>query len=585
VSLGEETIRALLGTPRGSLAGDGVPPLDHHLNLSTEQLSHLHGDMEPVEHVQGMVQSDSEAALSDLLAVPRRFLAASALPPRDHHLNLSTEQLSHLHGDMEPLDHHLSELLDHHLSVSLSSPRVAQLSHSLLSPSLVSTGVEACVDSFDDFTQTDVEDDVSHHGSLHISQLAASGASLTSSTHSDTSRIRAELDRLHQERVEIIELLQLRYLPASLTVELLEAKLNYCLGQTDTLLQSLERHWAWDEDDSKPKPMHEKHEQLLVQYREQLEQSRRDLSVCVEKARRVQNGTRGRRMARTRDVIAMKRRAEIEAFMQERELEQALYDQHRQVSPSSQDSDGHDSDPKRQFAPRYMTPTQHKRHLVKLRQTLVAASTEELDILRQRSRSNSSSASHDFSPASSLPLHSRDSSLASFLSPERRSDLATASLSPPSTSHLSATHPPPRIPRLVLPTSDPSYHSHSTHVSSHSSGSAHHHHHHRGYSADSTHFSHSYRPQPSLAPRSNSCGTTHLSTTSTQPRDFHSQYAPYFDVGDTSAYASGGESLDPEQLLKESYAARQLNREQISKAQQALRLLEEHRTGFRNTLR
>jgi uncharacterized hydantoinase/oxoprolinase family protein len=43
-------------------------------------------------------------------------------------------------------------------------------------------------------------------------------------------QIKSELDRLHNERIEIIEMLALNYLPASLTVELLEAKLNYCIS-------------------------------------------------------------------------------------------------------------------------------------------------------------------------------------------------------------------------------------------------------------------------------------------------------------------------------------------------------------------
>ncbi|KAK7487108.1 hypothetical protein BaRGS_00021603, partial [Batillaria attramentaria] len=441
---------------------------------------------------------------------------------------------------------------------SLGGDNVPPVNHLLpVSPGRVSTGVEAAVDSSDDFTQTDVED--YDEGSLHLSQLDASGASFASGD-SETRRIRAELDRLHRERVEIIELLSLQYLPASLTVELLEAKLNYCIGQTDMLLASLETSWAREESDPSKSRL-SVDEEYLIRYRQQFEQSRKDLKVCMEEARRLQNGTRGRRMARTRDIIALKRRAEIEAFKLERHREQVLFDRKRNFSPASSTDHHPDSlsesglEPHQMFDPRFMTPKQHKEHLVKLRRSLVAASTEELNELRHRSASSGSyspSPDRSMSPASSYSnlYQFRDSSLGPSLSPERLPAAFRVA------HHAgSATHSTPlKIPRLVVPHSDPS--------------------HSRAYSLPRGHHPHA----PS---RSSSWGPTNPTR-----RDGSYLVPPLEGVGYTQFSQSSAlpEDLDPEQLLAESYAARQLNQQQISKAQQALRLLEEHRSGLRSQL-
>ena len=497
----------------------------------------------------------------DILVRTPRSLGGDNVPPLDH-------QLLNGRGVEDMVDSFLRRMEDTALDVLVKTPRslggdgVPPLDH-LLPPSHVSTGVEATVDSSDDFTQTDAEDD----GSLHLSQLDVSRGSLGSSGNSQTRHIRAELDRLHQERVEIIELLSLQYLPSSLTVELLEAKLNYCLGQTDMLLASLEKAWSADDPlDAAPRRHQSRHhEEYLAWYRQQFEQSRRDLRVCMEEARRVQNGTRGRRMARTRDVIAMQRRAEIEAFKQERRREQELFDRHRNVSPGLSDlSSGtaHDSgDLTPVFAPRFMTPRQHKDHLVRLRRSLVAASTEELNKLRERSGSSSVSPSPDrsVSPASSLPSVrlSRDSSLNSSLSPERGSVTAATLPAAYSTPDLRSNASPQRVPRVVLPPSVPSPR--------------------RGHS-----FPRDRRFDP--APRSSSYGPP---APPTPVLDSHRLTPPHSHLSpsrDLSAPCADG-SLDPEQLLRESYAARQLNRQQISKAQEALRLLEEHRHGFHSHMR
>lgn len=48
-----------------------------------------------------------------------------------------------------------------------------------------------------------------------------------------------EIERLRQEREQVMATVSLNMNPAPLTVELTEAKLHYGLGQTDTLLKML----------------------------------------------------------------------------------------------------------------------------------------------------------------------------------------------------------------------------------------------------------------------------------------------------------------------------------------------------------
>ncbi|XP_076464871.1 uncharacterized protein LOC143296707 isoform X2 [Babylonia areolata] len=470
---------------------------------------------------------------------------------------------------------------------SIGGDNVPPLDHQLVAfSSLISKGVEAVVNSSDEITQTDAEDD-----SLYLSQLDVSQVSITSDPNSETHRIRAELDRLHQERVEIIELLSLKYLPGSLTVELLEAKLNYCLGQTDMLLASLEKAWEQDEAYDFSRHHSKKHEELS-EYRLQFEQSRQDIKVCMEEARRTQHGTRGRRVARTRDVIAMKRRAEIEAFKQERRREQDWYNRHRTISPDISDCNS-DAGSSRAFAPRFMTPRQHKEHLVRLRRSVVAASTEELNRLRRLSQSSSISPSPDrsFSPVSSLSNthRSRESSLGSSMSPDRHPtfspdghptstgmnctvsvSFSTPSLNTPaayssstlqssiacSTPSLHLSSSPQRTSRHLAPPEPMHY---------------------RGGSIPR-------HPKSYLASRSSSCGPAMSRRTLTT--NLLAPPLSYQEHQHEAPPVSGStESLDPEQLLQESYTARQLNRQQIVKAQEALRLLEEHRHGFHSQIR
>lgn len=224
-------------------------------------------------------------------------------------------------------------------------------------------------------------------------------------TNFNNHQIKQKLDKLHKERVQIIELLSLNYLPASFTVELLEAKLNYCIGQTDLLLKSLEEHW--DSDDERHRTIHHPHitREYLSMYRDELQQSKSDIEICRERMTRKQGTGRGRTKGRNRDVLKMRRNAEIEAFKVERMLE--LQNYQRSKTLHNLNNSVHESLPDRgsrsvsptssvHSSSQYMTPKQHKDHLVGLRKELVKH-TEDKEFLSRMSRSSS-------------PLHHRTSS-------------------------------------------------------------------------------------------------------------------------------------------------------------------------------
>ena len=152
-------------------------------------------------------------------------------------------------------------------------------------------------------------------------------SSVSSTTLVKQKKLQSDLNKLEKERIEIIKLLSLNYLPSSLTVELLEKKMNYCIGQTDMLLASIEESWD-DEYDSimsdRPR-FSEITQEYISKYRSELKRDKKDIVVCLESHQRKSSGGRGRRRARNSDIIRMQRKAEIEAFRLERLREEQLY--------------------------------------------------------------------------------------------------------------------------------------------------------------------------------------------------------------------------------------------------------------------
>ncbi|XP_062569884.1 LOW QUALITY PROTEIN: uncharacterized protein LOC134231950 [Saccostrea cucullata] len=233
-------------------------------------------------------------------------------------------------------------------------------------------------------------------------------------TNLSNNQIKQKLDKLHKERVQIIEMLSLNYLPASFTVELLEAKLNYCIGQTDLILKSLEEHWDSDEERVSTIRHPNITREHLTMYRNELQQSKTDIEICREKMQRNQGTGRGRTKGRNRDFLRMRRNAEIEAFKVERMLELQNYERSqtlhnlnnsfqeslpekgssRSVSPTSS---VHSSS-------QYMTPKQHCDHLVHLRKELVKH-TEDPNFLDRISRSSSPALHHRTTSHPSPRLH------------------------------------------------------------------------------------------------------------------------------------------------------------------------------------
>ncbi|XP_067682675.1 uncharacterized protein [Haliotis asinina] len=384
--------------------------------------------------------------------------------------------------------------------------------HTRSSRSYVSTGVEACVDSSDEFTQTDYED------STLDSSFSSDKYRQTSvkSTSTDSVRIQSELERLERERIEIIELLSLNYLPSSLTVELLEAKMNYCIGQTDMLLASLEDSWdkEYTELTSSDAGLSRVTKEYVSNYKQQFNESRREMAAVIETKQRLKSRGRGRRKARNSDILKMKRRAEIESFKLERLREQEMHQRTRSYSPLKEyvpettgrgrSSPGSEQS-SQEFTPKYMTPKQRKKHLINLRKKIVAESEDELHHLRSRS----------VSPISDYYLtesrYSLNSSRESSFSPDR-------TLSPQMYNH----------------------HGYNTHATNES----------RDIYMESM-----YRPH--------STGSIYSRYSADRP--------PSRSVSAAQIMSNG---VDPDLMIQESTIIRQLNQRQILEAQSSLRQLE-----------
>ncbi|XP_063427179.1 uncharacterized protein LOC134710718 [Mytilus trossulus] len=248
-----------------------------------------------------------------------------------------------------------------------------------------SIGTEVSVDISDDFTQTDNE-----------IVPAYEPPQRSQKKDPNSNQIKSELDRLHKERVEIIEMLALNYLPASLTVELLEAKLNYCIGQTDLLLGSLEETWNNIQDVIDIEEEHNTHvvtKEYLTKYMEDLRKSKYDIKVCKERMDIKSGKGRGRPVGRNRDLHRMMRQTEIEAFQAERKMEQQNFNTVKSINRISPAFDEID----RKFnsaSPRNrdrinihtMSPSEHAAYLIKLRKQVVKA-TEQEDVRHRISRS------------------------------------------------------------------------------------------------------------------------------------------------------------------------------------------------------
>ena len=274
----------------------------------------------------------------------------------------------------------------------------------------------------DDFTQTDNDNFVYAEKIVtmdHEQKHPSSNLQQDQPINASSEKLKEDLEKLQLERQHILDLLGLNYLPTSLTVELLEAKLNYCIGQTDLLLDSVEDEFGTS--DTRPFTKEQQRAvDYISKYRADLKKSKQDIQECREKLdhRRGMGIGRGRTSVRKRDVLNQHRQAFIDAFKLERLREQQDYERSRHgtpvrgntplkgntplignspvVTPRSERS--RSSSPK--YFPGYMTPSEHKDHLVDLRRQLIHDITEE----EQRHRSLSPVVSN---PIMTSPTHHR----------------------------------------------------------------------------------------------------------------------------------------------------------------------------------
>lgn len=209
--------------------------------------------------------------------------------------------------------------------------------------------------------------------------------------------MKEELEKLQKEKQHILDLLGLSGVPNSVTVELLEAKLNYCIGQTDMLLENLDN--IVPEGKKKPTTEEQKTKDYITKYREDLKKSKADIEECQKQLRspssRGRGAGRGRTLFRRSDFLNQQRQAQIEAFKLERMREQQDYEKSHHGTPSKtgtphkgntplfgnspvvtpRSDRSRDSSPS--YSPGYMTPREHRAHLIDLRRQLINNVVEE----------------------------------------------------------------------------------------------------------------------------------------------------------------------------------------------------------------
>lgn len=292
-------------------------------------------------------------------------------------------------------------------------------------PALLSDdATQMSVEFSDDFTQTEpepvVEDVITpkNHRKAQSkpNQVSEKNKSPPASPKSGTNgyspndsqtpqQVREELESLQVERQHIMDLLGLSSLPHSLTVELLEAKLNYCIGQTDLLLDNLDDYL---EVDTIKKPVTEQQtKDYISKYRADLKKSKEDIEECRQQLNkgRGRGAGRGRTPFRRRDILNQQRQAEVDAFKLERLREQQDYERSRHGTPTRGNTPHRGntplygnspvvtprSDMSSPNSPGFMKPKEHKAHLVELRKQLISDVVEEEN---QHSRSCSPSLLH-----------------------------------------------------------------------------------------------------------------------------------------------------------------------------------------------
>ena len=271
------------------------------------------------------------------------------------------------------------------------------------------------------------------------------GSKRDESTDTDMSD---ELERLRRERQRILDMLGKDAIPSKLQVELAEAQLNYYIGQTDTLLQALDHPWSADMRStlSKVNPTQQELNRMQLQmqanFKAALEESQKRIEMRIREIE-LHKEKQERSRTNTRINSKYQRLSAIDAFILEREREQAEYERMKEIprsmsnspprgstlsprsmsspvsrtmprlsprmSPlptcSSPTSDKGPDVPTAPLCALYYTPKQRKEFLARLRQGVIH-STKKGERPRSTSPSSSTSTRHSRS-GSPTPSHTQ----------------------------------------------------------------------------------------------------------------------------------------------------------------------------------
>ena len=258
----------------------------------------------------------------------------------------------------------------------------------------VSTGMQPTMDTqmmsprsersygTDDFTQTDM--DVSQSVTSERREIAIS-------TDFQDKEYDDELERLRRERQRILDMLAKDIMPSKHQVELAEAQLNYLIGQTDTLLDTLNNPVDWDINVLHKFAAPEENlsaisKEYLSRYRDTLELSRQQIETRISELEDKRVGQR----ESNKKFAKMRHDASIEAFKLERTREQTTFNRGASVrskSGSPHDTSRHSSPnssfskdsevPNAPLFARFLTPTRRKQHLTTMRKDLVRTTQKD----------------------------------------------------------------------------------------------------------------------------------------------------------------------------------------------------------------
>ena len=224
-----------------------------------------------------------------------------------------------------------------------------------------------------------------------------------------------ELDKLRRERERIQRMLAKDILPSKMQVDMAEAQLNYIIGQTDLLLDTIDDPSDWNPDFLSSQSVTEPQlsaigQSYLLKHREELEKSKCQIEIRIGQLEKQKTEGHHSRQSR-HDFTSLRRQAQQEAFKLERNREQTRYVKvkdcrSKSTSPARSSISDVSSDygdqlpdtPSQQFFGKILTPKQRQQYLTNQRRSIINSTRRERSCSPQRTRTTTPHVRHHSSP-------------------------------------------------------------------------------------------------------------------------------------------------------------------------------------------